>query len=254
LSFLYEGVKHPHPRRLQVWSQVRETSQLELSLFVAGFVVITLAALFLGFALPVRRSRRLEQMACELNFKFSARAKPFEHTDTRGLTILPDGPSTVVDNLLERTVGQCRFLILDINDFPVESATTVPVTTAAAFHMPALHLPVFHIGEKNSIERVVEQIEHAFGRELDEFDGNREFTRNFFIHCPAKGEVRNFLTPGKLTYLREHAAHFDVECSPDWLLIYRFGVKVETEDLNMFSEVTSGLASALLSVQLPKAS
>jgi hypothetical protein len=225
-----------------------------LYLFVASFVVIALAWLLLGFVLPERRSKRLEQMARELHFTFSAQAKPFENADVRGLTTLEDGASTVVDNLLQRTIGHCRFLICDIDALPLEGATTTLVTTIAAFQMPGMYLPVFQIGEKNTIGRVVEQIEHAFGKKLDEFDDDHEFARNFFVHCAAKGEVRSFLTPAKLNYLREHAAHFHVEGSPDWLLIYRPGVKVETDKLKEFSEITSAMASVLLSVQLPVAS
>jgi hypothetical protein len=224
-----------------------------LFLFVTGFAVIALTVVFLGFALPARRSKRLEYIARELNFTFSARAKPFENTDIRGLAILEDGSATVVDNLLERTLGHCRFLICDINALPLEGETATLVTTVAAFQMPEMHLPVFQIEEKNTIERVVEQIEHAFGKKLDEFDDDHEFARNFFVHCPAKGEVRTFLTPAKLTYLRAHTAHFHVECSPDWLFIYRPGAKVETEHLKEFSGITSAMASVLLSIQLPKA-
>ncbi len=223
-----------------------------LYLAVASFIVIALAGLLLGFALPARRSRKLEQVARELNFMFSARAQPFENTDVRGLSILEDGPSTDVENLLERTIGRCRFLICDINSSPQGEITTL-ITTIAAFRMPEAHLPVFQVGEKNAMERVVERIEHAFGKKLDEFE-DHEFTRNFFVHCAAKGEVRNFLTPAKLTYLREHAAHFHVEGSPDWLLIYRPGVKVDTDNLKEFSEITSAIASVLLSIQLSKAS
>ncbi len=225
-----------------------------LYLIVASFAVIAGAWLLLGFVLPARRSKRLEQLARELNFSFSAMAKPFENTDVRGLTILEHGPSTVVDNLLERTIGHCRFLICDITALPPEGAATTLATTIAAFQMPDLYLPVFQIGEKNSIKRVFEQIEHAFGKKLDEFDDDHEFARNFFVHCAAKGEVRSFLTPAKLTYLREHAAHFHMEASPDWLLIYRPGMKVETDKLKEFSEITSAIASVLLSKQLPKAS
>lgn len=224
-----------------------------LFLFVIGFVVIALTGLFLGFVLPVRRAKRLECMARELNFTFSARANPFENTDVRGVEILENGCLTVVDNLLERTMGHCQFLICDINDLPLEGATTTLVTTVAAFRMPEMHLPVFQIGEKSTIARLFEQIEHAFGKKLDEFNDDHEFAQNYFVHCSAKGEVRDFLTPAKLTYLREHASHFHVECSPDWLFIYRPGVKVETEDLKEFSEITGAMASVLLSIQLPKA-
>jgi len=227
---------------------------MHLSLFVAGFVAIALAVAFLGFLLPARRSRSVEKLARELNFKFAALAMPFEDTDVRGIEILENGPSTVVSNLLERTTGNCRFLICDIDTLPTEGAATTLTTTVAAFRMSEMNLPVFQIGEKNTVERVAEQIRHVFSKKLDEFDGDREFTRNFFVHCPAKDEARNFLTSAKLTYLREHAAHLRVECSPDWLFIYYgVGVRVETDNLKEFSEIASAMASVLLSIQTPKA-
>jgi len=223
------------------------------SLYVVGFIAIALAMLLLGFMLPTRRAKRVENVAGELNFRFSATAWPFEGTDIHGLEILENGPSTVVNNLLERTSGRCRFLIFDIDSFPLEGTTTTVTTTVAAFHLPDTYLPVFQIGEKNSFERVLEQIEHAFGKKLDQFDDDHEFTRNFFVHSPVKGKVRDFLTPVKLTYLRGHASHLQFASSSEWLLIYREGVRVEPEDLKHFSEITSAMASVLLSIQLPKA-
>lgn len=226
---------------------------MQIIIFISVFVVIAVAVLLLGFLLPVRRAKRLEKLAPDLNFTFSALATPFEDTDVLGLAILENGSSTVVNNLLERASGDCRFLICDIENFPLADVNRTLATTVAAFKVGQVHLPVFQVGEKNTFERVVEQIEHTFGKKLDEFDDDHEFTRNFFVHCAAKSEVRDFLTPAKLTYLRKHAAHFHVDGSPDWLFIYRPGVRVEAEHLKEFSEITSAMASVLFSTQLPKA-
>ncbi len=73
--------------------------------------------------------------------------------------------------------------------------------------------------------------------------------KHFFVRYSDQGEVRAFFTPAKVAFLRDHAAHYRVESSPDWLFIYRPGVKVETAHLQEFVDVTSAIASAMLSVQ-----
>ncbi len=217
-------------------------------LVVIGYLVLAaLAGLLLGFVVPARRSRRLERKARELGFQFYARATPFQNTEVQGLTILKGGSSTPVENLLERVNGSCYFLIGDIREVWEESIPLV--TTVAAFRVAARHLPVFQIEERNAIERVIEHIERAFGKKLSEFGPDHEFGHNFFVHCSDKGAVETFLTPAKLAYLRDHAAHYHIESSPDWLLIYRPGYEVQAENLKDFAEITSAMASVLLSIQ-----
>jgi hypothetical protein len=216
-------------------------------LVIGCFVIVALAGIYLGFALPVRRSRRLEQKARELGFRYSAQATPFQDSAVQGLTVLPVGSLTEVDNLLERSNGCCRFFIGDIGD--VWQETMPLITTVAAFRVSAIHLPVFEIEEMNVIQRVIEQAEHALGKKLANFDTDQRFGSNFFVHCPDKNAVQSFLTPAKLAYLRDHAAHYHVESSSDWLLIYRPGFEVPAEEIKEFSEITSEMASVLLSVQ-----
>lgn len=216
-------------------------------LVIGCFVIVAFAGLYLGFALPVRRSRRFEQKARELGFRYSAQATPFQDSTVQGLTILNAGTLTTVDNLLERSNGYSRFLICDISD--VWQETTPLVTTVAAFRISNIHLPIFEIEEMNVIQRVIEQVEHALGKKLSDLDGDHQFGSNFFVHCPDKNAMQSFLTPAKLAYLRDHAAHYHVESSSDWLLVYRPGFEVPTAELKEFSEIASEMASVLLSVQ-----
>lgn len=222
---------------------------MHILLFIGCFFVVVLAGLLLGFLLPVRRSRRLEQKARQFGFRFSPRATPFQSTDVEGLTILQDHASTVVDNLLERSIGTCQFLVCDVCEVPVGDATAAPITTVAAFRLPSMHLPIFQLGEKNVSRRVIELVEHALGKEHPSLDTDQEFARNFFVQCSEKDKVNSFLTPEKLAYVRNHLAHYHVESSPDWLFVYRLGHKVEAENLKDFCEITSAIAAALLSIQ-----
>jgi hypothetical protein len=216
-------------------------------LIVFGFLAAGLfAVLMFGFLLPLRRSRKLERKAREMGVAFVELAKPFEGTNVQGLSVLEDGSATFVDNLLERNIGDCRCLIFDV---PLVDDSANLVTTMAAFRLPYLHLPIFQVGGKNAIERMVERAEQAMGKKVIEFGADREFAKHFSIRCSDQGEVRAFLTPAKVAFLRDHAAHYRVESSPDWLFIYRPGVKVETTHLQEFADVTSAIASAMLSVQ-----
>ncbi len=214
--------------------------------FIASFALALLAILIYGLLLPLRRSQRLEHKARAMGLTFIERARPFEGTDVRGFSMLEDGPATCVDNLLERAVDDCRFLIFDV---PLVDDSANLVTTIAAFRIPSLHLPVFQVRGKNAIERIVERAGQAAGKKLIEFSPDHEFAKHFFVRCSDPGEVRSFLTPAKIAFLRDHVAHFRVESSRDWLFIYRPGVRVEAENLQHFAEVAHGIAEALLSMQ-----
>lgn len=100
--------------------------------YVAGFAVAALAVLILGFVAPVRRANGLEKTARELNFKFSAFGTPFENTDVSGIAILENGPATVVANLLERTTGDCQFLICDVENCALLGSVRPTANTQAS--------------------------------------------------------------------------------------------------------------------------
>ena len=57
---------------------------------------------------------------------------------------------------------------------------------------------------------------------------------------------RDFLGAAKLATLCDHARHFYIEASQDWLLVYRPGVTVGMEDVSKFIEETRVIAQALL--------
>lgn len=208
------------------------------------FTVMALYVLLFGFLLPRRRSRNLERKAREMGFIFAGTAKPFMGTDVSGFSPLADGSETVVYNLLECRKDNCRFLIFDV---PIMDDSARLVTTMAAFQLRGIRLPVFQVGAKNAVEKMVERAGSSLGKRVVEFSPDEKFATRFFVHCLNQGETRAFLSPEKITYLREHAGHYHVDSSPEWLFIYCPSRKVEIHDLQHFAEVTSAIASALLS-------
>jgi hypothetical protein len=217
-------------------------------LLLLGLWALLLAAgVIVGVILPRRRSTTLQRKAALLGFTYSTVAKPFVATRVEALTILEDGPSTEVENVLERDDGRFRTLIFDEY---VASDVAAVATTFAAFRAVTGELPVFKIGERNIMERM----EEALGKKTLKIDCNSDFAAHFFVQCDDETRTRHFLDAGKLPILCEHARHFHIESSEDWLLIYRPGVTVGIEGVTKFAAETTTVAEALLLVNpLPAA-
>jgi hypothetical protein len=219
---------------------------MQLWLLVAVVAVAAVGSLGLSVVLLRRRRNAFQQIASGLGFRFSPQAQPFEGTNVQGLEILEEDSHTLVDNLLERGDDSCRFLICDVPQVGEASRT---VTTVAAFRVRNLHLPVVQISEKSLVERAIEYLEHVVRKKTDSVISDAEFERCFRVHYADRGEAQAFLTPEKVGYLREHAEHFRIECSPDWLLVFRPGVKANRKNLKNFVEISSAIAASLLSIQ-----
>lgn len=201
--------------------------------------LLVAAGILVGIVLPKRRSRVLQQKAAALGFRFSKLEKPFAGTRVETLTILEDGPDTEVENVLSRPDGHMPVVIFDEY---VASDTSAVATTFAAFRSARRELPVFHIGERTILERM----EEALGKKVLKIDCSSEFAAHFFVQCADEKQTHSFLGGAKLATLCEHARHFYIDASPDWLLIYRPGATVSIEGVAKFVAETSVVAEALL--------
>jgi len=171
-------------------------------------------------------------------------AKPFLGTRVDTLTILEDGASTEVENVLECDNSRFRTIIFDEY---IASDTAGVATTFAAFRAQNFELPVFHIGSRHFLERM----EEALGKRTLKMDCDASFSAHFFVQCEDETVTRNFLREGKLPVLCEHAKHFQIETSPDWLLVYRPDVTVAIDDVAEFVREATVIAEALLAKPLP---
>jgi hypothetical protein len=213
---------------------------MQVLLLVGLWALLLAAGVVVGIVLPRRRSKTLERKASALGFTYRPVAKPFVETSVDTLTILEDGPGTEVENVLERADGKFPMLVFDEY---VASDVAAVATTFAAFRATGQQLPVFQIGERNILERM----EEALGKKTLKIDCDSEFAAHFFVQCHDEQATRQFLAAGKLPTLCEHARHFHIEASPDWLLIYRPGVTVKFDGVARFVSETSVVAEALLS-------
>jgi hypothetical protein len=206
---------------------------------VGLWALLIAAGILVGIVLPKRRSRVLQQKAAALGFRFSKLERPFVATRVETLTILEDGPDTEVENVLLRADGHMPVVIFDEY---VASDTSAVATTFAAFRSVHRELPVFHIGERTILERM----EEALGKKVLKMDCSADFAAHFFVQCADENQTRSFLGAAKLATLCEHAHHFYIEASPDWLLIYRPGATVSIDGVAKFVAETSVVAEALL--------
>src|SRR5690348_3597423 len=111
---------------------------MQVLLLVAVWGGLVAAALIVGVVFPRRRARALHDKAGALGFTYHAVARPFMATRVDSLTILEDGPSTVVDNALERRGAKLTTIVFDEY---LASDTAAVATTFAAFRAPGGDLP-----------------------------------------------------------------------------------------------------------------
>ena len=212
---------------------------MRVLLLVGLWALLLAAGVVVGIVLPRRRSKVLERKASALGFTYNSVAKPFLDTRVDALTILEDGPSTEVENVLERR--EARFPVLVFDEYLASDVAAV-ATTFAAFRASSGQLPVFQIGARNILERM----EEALGKKTLKIDCNSDFSAHFFVQCEDEHATRQFLGAGKLPTLCEHGRHFHIESSPDWLLIYRPGVTVKIDSVARFVSEATVVAEALL--------
>jgi len=146
--------------------------------------------------------------------------------------------SAVVINVMKGAAGRCQAVIFELARLN-PACVTVAATTVAGFRCPCGHLPIFQIGEKTLAHRLGDAMAGAADHDLGQ-------AKQLFVHCPDERSAHEFLSPAKLDRLRATAQHFRIESSPDWILVYRPGVRVRPEALPAFIEGTSALASGLL--------
>jgi hypothetical protein len=208
----------------------------------AIWAVLLAAGILAGVALPRRRTRHLQREARRLDLQFAPTAKPFRGTRVESLALLDDGAETEVENLLQSSDPTSSILVFDLGQAEDYSYL---VTTYAAFRSPIGDLPPFHIGSRDVLER----LEEAFGKKTLKIDCDADFSSHFYVQCDDERETRHFLSMRDLRPLCAHPGHCHIQTSPDWLLVYRPGVKVAAAHVDAFIAEANEIAQALLNGQ-----
>jgi hypothetical protein len=214
-----------------------------LVLAIVGLVLGAIAVLASQELLRSRHSRAIEREARKLGLAFSVAAMPFEGTDVHGLTPLQENPCIEAANIVQGSVDGRRVLVLELPfcEACEEETPCLHFTTIAAFRCPGGELPEFEIGRKGPLSKVAD----ALWRKPAVVD-DREFAKDFFVCCEEPARVHDWLTPAKLAELRQPSPPFQISANADWILIYRPGVRIRTEQVAEFLQETSRIAGALL--------
>jgi hypothetical protein len=264
LEEIYRPAIEPQPglRQLTVRRVSHETARVRrrgisrdcaggarVPLHVAGIVVgslfIIALALVINRALGHRRGDTFQHVAGDLRMNYIARGTPFVGSDVTGLSPLARGAATVAHNILQGTLSGCGALIFELTHFGPSEISPLE-TTYAAFRAPG-RLPVLHMGAKHTIDRLRERVHKDAHREFDP-----RFASEFFVFSSDPG-LQGFVTPHKMDELLRHAHDYHIETSPDWLLVYRPGVKVPAKRLGQFIREACGIAGVLLSAENDRA-
>ncbi len=211
------------------------------------WIAILLAVVLFDSTATRRRIGGLKRMSEQLGFTFEPSARPFLNSNVTGLVALQQDESTAVADLMRGTSHGCEMLVFDL-PCCAEFSVNVVLTTLAAFRCTRGRLPLFQVSAKGVVDRLYDAV--AKTPHLIAFD--EDFERHFSVHCASEAEARDYFTPERVDQLRAHGDGFHIESSPDWLLIFRPGVKVPPSQLPAFVEAASAVAVALLPPHSPQ--
>jgi hypothetical protein len=199
-------------------------------------VLLCLACIFLR---DVVRSRSLQQRGRSLGLSFETVSESVTGPQMKATSCLHDGFSTVAFNVLTGRVGEFQVRVFDLRD---ESFETPVLTTIAAFRPQIANLPSFELSLRGLCGRIAEAI-GARGMGA----GKEELSNQFLIRCAAdEKRIQDFLTPPRLERLRLYVDRYRLSCNPEWIFIYRPGIRIKAKRFSRFLEETTRIAEALL--------
>ena len=105
-------------------------------------------------------------------------------------------------------------------------ASKLPVlTTVAAFRSQTANLPSFELSLKGLLGRIAEALKTRRAAA-----GKENLSNQFFIRGAADEQrIHDFLTPPRLERLRLYVNRYRLTCNPEWVFIYRPGIKIKAK-------------------------
>lgn len=214
-------------------------------LAVVGLILGAAALLGAESICRSRHNRAIEREARELGLTFSACAKPFEGSDVHGLPLVQGDSSVEASNVVQAVIDGRQALVFDLPSCEGFEAETphqpFAFTTVAAFRCSGGDVPEFEIGRKCLLSKVSD----AFRKKPAVIE-DRQFAKEFFVHCAEPKKVHDWLTPARLEKLRPAVAPFHVSANKDWIFIVRPGAQIPPEQFPMFLQESSKIVGALL--------
>ena len=186
----------------------------------------------------VVRSQGLEQRGRPLGFSFAAVSEAVEGPQLNARACVQKGCSSVAFNVLTGHTDGLQVRIFDLRDERLESPV---LTTVAAFRSPTAGR-LFELGLKGLCRQIAEELQaRASGPQ-------ENLSHRLFIRGAADNQrIHDFLTQPRPEGLRLSMNRYRLSCAPEWVFIYRPGMKIKAKDFSRFLEETTGIAQALVS-------
>jgi hypothetical protein len=199
-------------------------------------VLLCLAGILLR---DVVRSRSLQRRGRSLGLSFEPTSEPVTGPLLKATSCFQDGCSTVAFNVLAGRIGGFQVRVFDLRDESIEAPV---LTTVAAFRSQTANLPSFEIGLQGLFGRIAEALKARRATA-----GKENLSNQFSIRGAAdEKQIHDFLTPPRLERLRLYVNRYRLTCNPEWVFVYRPGIKIKAKDLSHFLEETTKIAEALL--------
>jgi hypothetical protein len=212
-----------------------------------GCALCAATGLWICCVLEKRRSDALAREAHRLGLSFQSRSLPFAGSRVDGLTILPEGDSTEVANLLSGGTSARSVLIFDLS---VYCESNLIVTTIAAFRNRSGGLPVCQIGPHNTLTRLDQYVT----RNVVRSDSDNDFSSRFYVHTADESGVHDLLNDSTRRHLLRHSCEYRMDIGPDWILVYKPGKKMPCDSIQQFMTSATSMTEIFFPQQFVPAS
>jgi hypothetical protein len=186
----------------------------------------------------VVHSRGLQRRGRALGFSFEAVGEAVKVPQLNATSCVQEACSSVVFNVLAGHAGGLQVRVFDLRDESLESPV---LTTVAAFRSPTGEC-LFELGLKELCRQIAEALKARPAR-----PGQGNLSHRFFTRGAADDQrIHDFLAAPRLERLRLSMNRYRLSCNPEWIFIYRPGVKIKAKGFSRFLEETTKIAQALM--------
>ena len=189
-----------------------------------------------------KRTQALANAATEMGFTFDGETRtPYLQTALFG-----KGHSRKFENVM---TGDRAGFIVRLFDYSFTMGSgrrqQTYTQTVANFSKEHVSLPYFELRPANMLSRAWDAITHK----NIHFDADPEFARRYVLQGALPDKVREFFTPGLISFLDGFDAHekWHIEGVGGSLVVYRSDKKTPPEQMRTFLEQTSQIATTFLS-------
>lgn len=189
-----------------------------------------------------KRTQALANTAVEMGFTLDGETRtPYLQTPLFG-----KGHSRKFENVMTGDRGEFIVRLFDFS-FTVGSGKDAQTyrQTVANFSKEHVSLPYFDLRPANMLSRAWDAMAHK----NIHFDTEPEFARRYILRGALPDKVREFFTPGLISFLDGLDAHekWHIEGVGGTLVVYRLNKKTPPEKMREFLEQTSQIATTFFS-------